>query len=201
VSIPTTVDQGTVTFRPGAAARGPAAIARMIGQLAEFSGLTTQFDQGAGMIEVLGPNATSEAIARALEPPRAPPTTDPLHPHAHAESLPAPVREGNRDMIHYKGFAVDVSAVRSFTNRDTVLGILRMQVDLVDDVVMPVEAKAFLETVPITVGDPPPGAMGVYSRAGGVVITSAEYDPTRPNLLHELMHAYHDQRLPVSVQI
>jgi hypothetical protein len=99
-------------------------------------------------------------------------------------------------MIHYKGFAVDVSAVRSFTNRDTVLGILRMQVDLVDDVVMPVEAKAFLETVPITVGDPPPGAMGVYSRAGGVVITSAEYDPTRPNLLHELMHAYHDQRLP-----
>jgi hypothetical protein len=37
----------------------------------------------------------------------------------------------------------------------------------------------------------------VYSGSTkNVLLTSASYSPEKPVILHELMHAYHDQKLP-----
>jgi hypothetical protein len=104
-------------------------------------------------------------------------------------------------LFSYKGFDVDVSTIQSLQTieRGAVLESLRRQIDIIDAAVTDPAQKAFLKTVPMVMG-PSPGAPdnAAYGGAGSrrVVLQSLSYSPEKPVILHELMHAYHDQKLP-----
>lgn len=99
----------------------------------------------------------------------------------------------------YRGFTIDDSRIRQPEERDAILASIRAQIDIVHAVGLPAETVAFMakvrfELVPLgTFRSPTPG---IYEREqGGRVQVSAAILGTgkKPVLLHELLHAYHDQ--------
>jgi len=101
----------------------------------------------------------------------------------------------------YRGFTIDDSAVRGLPDLAAILAATREQIDLVYSVGLPADILAFVESVPFelvpagTFRSPTPG---LYTGQGGrTVKVSAAILKTghKPVLLHELMHAYHDQRI------
>lgn len=102
----------------------------------------------------------------------------------------------------YRGFTIDDSAVRTIANHEALLGATQEQIDIVQAVGLPVDVLQFMhqvkfELVPAgTFRSPTPGRY--TGRGGQSVQVSAAIVTTghKPVLLHELMHAYHDQRLP-----
>ena len=117
---------------------------------------------------------------------------------AHSPEAATPAT--NAKTIAYKGMTVDVTAIESSANRDAILGALHRQVDIVDGVRLDARTVTFLKGVPVRlragaggVGGNP----GAYSGTSKAITLDAQvYPADHPILLHELMHAYHDQRLP-----
>ena len=101
--------------------------------------------------------------------------------------------------FNFKGVDVDISSVQSAPNRDAILEGLRRQIEIVDKAAMDPIQKAFLKSVPLIVA-PSAGTVGdnaAYSSATkSVVLQSQSYSPEKPVILHELLHAYHDQKVP-----
>jgi len=101
--------------------------------------------------------------------------------------------------VTYRGVSVDTSAIASLPNRDAIIDALRRQIDIVDAAAMKTAQKTFLKSVPVTLISPTGGVSdnpGVYSGATKAVVLQAQvYDKDRPILLHELLHAYHDQKI------
>jgi hypothetical protein len=58
-----------------------------------------------------------------------------------------------RQVITYKGLTVDVTATASLPNRDSILYVLRRQIDIVDSVTVPPDARAVFTSVGITMRD------------------------------------------------
>jgi hypothetical protein len=112
-----------------------------------------------------------------------------------ALAVPAPAAQ------NYRGFTIDDSGVRSLPNLEAVLAATKEQIDIVHAVGLPPDILTFVESVKFelvpagTFRSPTPG---LYTgRGGGSVKVSAAIVRTghKPVLLHELMHAYHDQRM------
>jgi len=110
------------------------------------------------------------------------------------------------DKFSYKGFTVDVAAIRSSPNASVLRETLQQQIDIVENVHLRPEQRDFFKTVPIIViaaESGPPELGGFYvstvtsnGRDRRIVIRSYfRSSPTTPALLHELLHAYHEQRL------
>lgn len=101
----------------------------------------------------------------------------------------------------YRGFTIDDSAVRRASNLGAVIAATKEQIDIVHDVGLPPEALTFVESVNfelVPAGTFPSPTPGRYTgREHGSVQVSAAIVTTghKPVLLHELMHAYHDQRI------
>lgn len=102
----------------------------------------------------------------------------------------------------YRGFTIDDSAVRKAPNLEALLGATKEQIDLVHAVGLPADVLAFVQEVKFelvpagTFKRPTPGrytGRGAQSVQVSAAIVSASHKPV---LLHELMHAYHDQRVP-----
>jgi hypothetical protein len=101
----------------------------------------------------------------------------------------------------YRGFTIDESAVRTQPDLAAILTATREQIDLVHAVGLPPETLSFLQSVKFelvptgTFMNPTPGRY--TGRAGRSVQVSAAILRTghKPVLLHELLHAYHDQHV------
>ena len=102
-------------------------------------------------------------------------------------------------VFNFKGVGVDISAIQSLPDLETILASLRRQIDIVDAAVTDPAQKAFLMSVPLVMAASPGAApdSAAYSGATrGVVLQSLSYGTEKPVILHELMHAYHDQKVP-----
>jgi hypothetical protein len=100
--------------------------------------------------------------------------------------------------FNFRGMSVDVSTIQSLPNRDAILESLRGQIDNIDAAITDSALKAFVQSVPLVMAANPAGAdNAAYSGSTkSVLLTSASYSPEKPVILHEVMHAYHDQKLP-----
>ena len=102
----------------------------------------------------------------------------------------------------YRGFTIDDTAVRKLPSLGALLAATKEQIDIVHAVGLPPDILAFtqgvkFELVPAgTFKSPTPGrytGRGAQSvQVSAAIVTTGH----KPVLLHELMHAFHDQRLP-----
>ena len=100
----------------------------------------------------------------------------------------------------YRGFTIDESAVRKLENLEQVRAAIREQIDIVWAVGLPEEIFKFVQRVPfqrVVAGARANSSPGVYSaRTKKVEVTSRIVTiGHKPVLLHELLHAHHDQRI------
>jgi len=100
----------------------------------------------------------------------------------------------------YRGFTIDDSAVRKMPNVEVVRAATREQIDMVCAVGLPQSVLTFFQSVPFEIVPPSamPGATpGLYSAKDRSVRVTTALAATghKPVLLHELLHAYHDQQL------
>jgi hypothetical protein len=116
-------------------------------------------------------------------------------PAGHAQESVTKPLTGPRQTVVHRGFTIDVTEVTSEADYASVITAMKNQLDLIANVKMPSATQAFFRTVPIVMqaitGRPRYGA-------GRVVIplrSEAPYGSDRPIVLHELCHAYHDQKL------
>ena len=103
--------------------------------------------------------------------------------------------------VAYRGFAIDDSAVRELTEHPKTLEAIRRQIDMVHSVGLPEEVLSFLQSIELRIlprqafRHPTPGRYmrntdrSVHLSAGITRVSS------KPVLLHELLHAYHDQQI------
>jgi hypothetical protein len=118
-------------------------------------------------------------------------------------ALPAGLLGG--ETPRYRGFIIDDSRVQNMPNLEAVRAATKEQIDMVCAVGVPAEILAFFQGVPFEIipqGVMPSGTPGLYSPRDRSVRVTAGIVTTghKPVLLHELLHAYHDQRLPGGVE-
>ena len=95
----------------------------------------------------------------------------------------------------YRGWRIDTAAMNG-PLPDDVQASLRAQLDIVDAVRIKPEIEVFFHGVPIALVPVSRGGSGDYGFGSHRVRLDAKVDPPQnPVLLHELLHAYHDQRL------
>jgi len=98
----------------------------------------------------------------------------------------------------YRGFTIIDSQVRNMEKHDELLAATKEQIDIVFEVGLSAEVLTFFQSVPFELV--PAGTFrspGRYAgRLRGVqVASSITAAGHKPVLLHELLHAYHDQRI------
>jgi len=99
--------------------------------------------------------------------------------------------------IEYKGVEVDVTSIQSLANYGAVLDSLHRQIDIVEAAVQDPAQIAFLKSIPMVFT--PSVSAGSDNAAygnGRVVLTTLMFSPEKPVILHELMHAYHERKVP-----
>jgi hypothetical protein len=124
-------------------------------------------------------------------------------PAVPASTRPSPASEPSTraaDDGKYLGFTIDDSRVRNLANLAEVQAATKEQINIVCAVGLPDEILKFLKTVPLTLVPPRimlNGTPGLYSGMDRRVSISAGIVTIghKPVLLHELLHAYHDQRI------
>jgi hypothetical protein len=104
------------------------------------------------------------------------------------------------DGTTYQGFTIDDSRLKNAPNLAQILEATHAQIDLVLEVGLPDQILEFFRGVHfnlVPAGILPHGTPGLYSsRDQAVSVTAAVITVGhKPVLLHELMHAYHDQRI------
>lgn len=102
---------------------------------------------------------------------------------------------------NYRGFTVDDSRVRKLPEHAALITATMEQIDIVHDVSLPADILSFaqvvkLELVPTgTFRSPTPGRYSGRGEQSVQLSTGIVTTGRKPVLLHELMHAYHDQRI------
>ncbi len=102
----------------------------------------------------------------------------------------------------YRGFTIDDSRVRKLPTLAAVRAATQEQIDMVCAVGVTPDVLAFFQRVPfrlVPAGTIPSGTPGFYGgrRDQSVdVVASIVSVGHKPVLLHELLHAYHDQLIP-----
>ncbi len=99
--------------------------------------------------------------------------------------------------LEHHGFSIDTSQIAGTENLDTVVAAMKRQIEIVETVGLADETLKFFRSVPIVMLPNSPGTPGLYSRKNKrVSLKSRDLAPNKPILLHEFLHAYHDQILP-----
>jgi hypothetical protein len=100
-------------------------------------------------------------------------------------------------IFDYRGFHVDLSGASGTMPDAKMIAAIKRQIDMVEQVKLKPQVVAFMRTINIWAN--PNKTMtgpGHYGRKTGVDLRMALLDPNKPILLHELLHAFHDQQLP-----
>ncbi len=95
--------------------------------------------------------------------------------------------------LQFRGFSVDLAAITNLPNRVAIIDGVRTQLTLVDTTRLTTAVKAFFKTIPMTMNASPTGSPAYGNDR--VVLPAQLYEPEKPVLLHELMHAYHEHRV------
>lgn len=98
-----------------------------------------------------------------------------------------------RAPFDYHGFRFDTRAIAGSPDEDALLAGARRQVEIVEGVGLTPETLAFLRRFTIRLAE---GAGGGRFGRDGVSIDLPPRADDRPILLHEMMHAYQNGRLP-----
>lgn len=100
----------------------------------------------------------------------------------------------------YKGWRFDTGGVHGALP-DALIQSLQAQIDIVESIDFKPEIKAFFHSVPLEIDKRTSGGDGAYSfREHRMRLSVAIDPPENPVFLHELLHAYHEQRLPGGLQ-
>jgi hypothetical protein len=105
-------------------------------------------------------------------------------------------RSALQNRFNFRGIDVDVTSVQSLSNLDAIVDSIRKQIDLIEAAAMSPEQKTFIKSVPLVTAPSPSGSDNAAYGNGRVVLTTISFSPEKPIILHELMHAYHDLKLP-----
>src|SRR5258708_6027125 len=105
----------------------------------------------------------------------------------------------------YHGFHVDYSEVRNEPDFETLRTGMNKQIDMVLAVGVPDKMLGFFQGVPLKVVAGKESFAGHYTgtgKTGKAVELASEFltNGRKPALLHEFLHAYHDQRMVVRVK-
>jgi hypothetical protein len=110
-----------------------------------------------------------------------------------------PLCAATATVLEYRGFTIDESQVRTRPDLAGLRTAAKEQIDLVLAVGLPPEVIAFFQGIPFALvpaeairGSTP----GVYDNRRVRVSDNMIRAGRKPVLLHEFMHAYHDQKLP-----
>jgi hypothetical protein len=114
----------------------------------------------------------------------------------------APSRlQGEPTQSEYRGFTIDESRIQNAPALEEIRKTIKEQIDIVFAVGLPADIEQFFQSVPFVLipSDAiPRSSPGLYQRQDrSVKITSRIVTiGARPVLVHELLHAYHHQKLP-----
>jgi hypothetical protein len=100
----------------------------------------------------------------------------------------------------HRGFTIDDSLVRDLPNLDAVRTATKEQIDIVCAVGLPAEIMKFFQRVPLVIlpqSAIPRTSPGLYANKDRVVKLTSRIAAVghKPVLLHEFLHAFHDQRM------
>ena len=99
--------------------------------------------------------------------------------------------------LQYHGFNVNFAGISKSARKNAILNSVKEQIDIVEKVGLSKEDLDFFRTVPIVMLADSSGTPGVYKREEKIVyLKGKDLNSNKPILLHELLHAYHNQRLP-----
>jgi hypothetical protein len=102
-------------------------------------------------------------------------------------------------VIEYHGWHVDITRVADSKDREQIIEAIQQQLEWVEKAGLKIEIVGFMRSIPIW-ANPARKKFGAahYSRATGVDFHARQLDGCKPIFLHELLHAYQDQRLGAS---
>jgi hypothetical protein len=99
--------------------------------------------------------------------------------------------------IEYKGVEIDVTSIQSLSNYPAAIDSLHRQIDIVEAALPDPAQIAFLKSIPLVFAPSVnSGSDNALYSNGRVVLTTLIFSPEKPVILHELMHAYHDLKVP-----
>ncbi len=100
----------------------------------------------------------------------------------------------------YHGWQIDLTNARGIEPDQKIISAVDHQLDIVEQVGLSPDTLQFMRGVRVW-AEPGEDTLnpGYYTRATGVDIRVILLDPKKPIILHALLHAYHDQRLPGGV--
>jgi|HubBroStandDraft_5_1064220.scaffolds.fasta_scaffold11183_5 hypothetical protein len=113
--------------------------------------------------------------------------------------MPSAVADTPTSVIESHGFHIDVRRISS-QQLEAVLPSLGNQLAIVESVGLPARVLDFMRTVPLVIDPALSGNPGIYTQdrsPGVVLIQPIVFPDNKPILLHELLHAYHLQTLPL----
>lgn len=119
-------------------------------------------------------------------------------------ALLAEITQQNLVTFSYRGFQANEAQVLNVPYLSQANSSIKRQIDLLYNVGLSPEVLTFFQSIPIkvinkTVVTAAAGIEGAYQGEGnGIILNIAINDgnPEEITLLHELLHAFHDQRLP-----
>ena len=99
--------------------------------------------------------------------------------------------------LQYRGFSVNASGVSKAARKNAILNSVKEQIEIVEQVGLSKEDLDFFRTVPIVILADSSGTPGQYKKETKTVhLKGRDLGSNKPILLHEFLHAYHNQRLP-----
>ena len=102
-----------------------------------------------------------------------------------------------RSSLQYRGFNVNFAQINNSPRKNAILNSVKEQIDIVERVGLSKEVLDFFRTVPIVMLADSSGTPGKYKRETKTVhLKARDMGADKPILLHEFLHAYHNQRLP-----
>ena len=105
------------------------------------------------------------------------------------------------EILAHQGFRADIAALAGAPRRNEIIAALRRQIDICAEAGLSANVLAYMRSVPVRLKVFQPGEPGFNSGPGfyngkNITLVPMLYEPANPILLHELLHAYHHDRLP-----
>jgi hypothetical protein len=100
-------------------------------------------------------------------------------------------------VFDYHGWHVDLTGARGAEPAPRMVAAVERQLDIVEQVALKPQVLDFMRTIRIW-ANPRNASFGPgrYGHATGIDLRVRALEAEKPIILHELLHAYHDRRLP-----
>jgi hypothetical protein len=106
-----------------------------------------------------------------------------------------------KSTLQYRGFNVNFAQINNSPRKNAILDSVKEQIDIVEKVGLSQKTLDFFRSVPIVMLADSSGTPGKYKRETKTIhLKARDLGSNKPILLHEFLHAYHNQRLPQGMQ-